>query len=345
MFNMNSHNIVKSLKRVALISAVLYTYRKDVGCLAIADDVYGVCTIHNDPHFRPFHSYDQYEHSEWYFDFMGQCDLIALKSNYVNVHIRTAITGKGWSGLGNVAISFNNDGSVLEFVRGEDGNMKIYSNKEDISDVDLNAYNFKNQPAGNDLNLPTDIAFNQNENTVRVFFGDQELPTSQEITIEKSKFFPWINLHIKAHGSLLNDAVGLCGTWSEPGYEMFSGMVSRSGVPGWGEYQREYGIEWYVKTNLGDPELFREAFPGSCTANIYRQLSRNLGIAEDACGYLAADEPSLYDSCLFDVSTTGDVLWAEDPSYTDPFPYRPPPPLHESVAHSFPAFPSCSFPT
>jgi len=144
--NTYTNNNMKLVKRTVVISALLYTYRKDVGCLAIGSSHRALCWIHNDPHIRPFHSNefvggDIGFAKRWWFDYRSSCNLVAVKSSYVNVHIRTEDYG-AWAGTRNVAIGFNN-GYTYEFHVDDSGNMKVYANGQDVSGEDLNSHCFE----------------------------------------------------------------------------------------------------------------------------------------------------------------------------------------------------------
>jgi len=168
-----------------------------------------------------------------------------------------------------------------------------------------------------------------------------------------------INLDFRlwAHGSKFSDATGLCGTWSKPGYAFESGMLGRDGVTSYDivgnghDFEAAlYGKEWKVDTEGGDPDLFHEniRYGANCYESpIKRKLDSTyqerkvIGVSGgDACAFLAADEPSLYGTCVFDVDATGKESWAEAPAYTNPI-NLPPLPVVPPV--EIPVTPKCDF--
>jgi len=66
---------------------------------ALTETDYADCEVNPDPHYRTFDG--------TYYDFHGECDTVLLKSEFVNVHLRTEQKG-GWAGAIHVAVGIGN---------------------------------------------------------------------------------------------------------------------------------------------------------------------------------------------------------------------------------------------
>jgi len=240
----------------------------------------------------------------------------------MDIHIRTEDFG-GWSAIVGVAIkvkqgSFDSDFDLLEIQLPDPFDLEVPTGVPLVF--------FKGEYLGFNPPLALQLAthYLQNpEDLVASSIQEFQLPGGQflRVGLYRESFAVDIG---NPEESFFQDAAGLYGTWDD---DSGIGMLSRDRTI---RYDREtanaFGEEWQVKEALDGPSLFMEAGQETCTYSPSPAPSFDPSVAETACA--GAFDEDLRRDCEFDVMTTGDITWAENPVYTE----SPPEPVEQCLA-------------
>jgi hypothetical protein len=319
---------IPMLTRFAFVLAILCNLYAGCHALTATDEKY--CRVYPDPHFNIFHG-------DWY-DFHGGCDVILLKSNLLNIHLRTHPFG-GWAGILNAAVRVGSD--ILEVQPGG----IVLVNRADVTGAPpgtIGGYTFT-VSAGPPQTYRLDLA------------------GSQYVEITRS-YSDTLQIDVRAHGSDFFDATAMCGHWSA---NSPNALVGRNGTVFGLGMGTAFGEEWQVDLAV-DPNLFNATGETNCTYNSNAYCGRDLKNCPAACvpgqtccvdatgKQCKCNDPAnpnckpvqptrklyqrsledFYDvanatcqnvteernakgNCIFDVLTTGDVAVAQSPAYTN----------------------------
>eukprot|EP00977_Amphora_coffeiformis_P022016 scaffold10250_cov145-Amphora_coffeaeformis.AAC.1 len=220
-----------------------------------------------------------------FYDYHGECDMILVQNSFVDIHIRTQEMS-GWSDITNVALRILGD--VIEY----NSHGEFYFNH--VLEAPATSMGGAYPITRSSQQIEIDLSGGQ---TIRVSRGYG------------------LSIQVAAHESDFADSQGMWGNWS-------GAMVGRDGVTVYESNTTEFALHWQVSKDLGDPELFlgSNSLPNAplCTepGGAYNPTPEELATAEAACANTA--DPTLRANCVFDVSLTGDALWAYSTVYEDP---------------------------
>lgn len=245
-----------------------------------------------DPHFRSFSGVS--------FSFHGQCDMVLMKSQGIEVHIRTTRidrTQMSYSYISAAAVAYGND--VVEAMA--DGTL-IVNGKETIA---------TGEESLEDIHV------------AKSFSGLRKNIIVYDLTFGEKKVIQ-IRVNTKV-GMIFVDAVGhfsqTTGLLGSSG-----GSFARDGVTDMAGLWNSFGEEWQVQAH--EPKLFKNGrrapqYPAGCS---YEQVSNtklrrrltdasaevDIDTARKVCSKLRGD---MKDYCITDVMITGDVELVDDPFY------------------------------
>ncbi|CAJ1947811.1 unnamed protein product [Cylindrotheca closterium] len=257
------------------------TLRSDHGIKEVlGPNDFGISKAYLDPHFCTF--------NENCYAYHGVCDMVFLRNALVEIHIRTKSLGRRhWSSLSGIAMRIGND--TLEM----DDNAYYYLNGESLAS------------GAPPVALAGSFPFSVSSSGV----GSLQLSGGQFIQL--SQFGTVLNLQVHGHGSDFRDSNGMSGKWDR------LPLIGRDGLSVF-ENTTEFAMEWEINASKGDLQLFREAAQSSCREPGPRPEPdvATLELARTACANILDDV--LNENCVFDVTSTGDVSFAQSEIYTEP---------------------------
>jgi hypothetical protein len=259
-----------SFKRLALSASMLSFH---AACWALNATSEAYCRVYPDPHFQTWHG-------GWY-DYHGDCDLVLIKSNLLDLHIRTK-GNPGWSGVEYAALGIGSD--LLE-VQPSD----ILLNSVPTTGGTVGGYTFT--VVGDVINI--------------------DLYGAQYVEIQRT-YSGTLTITALGHGSNFEDATAMCGHWKA---DLPKELVGRDGTTVYDKLTEniDFGEEWQVDLSL-DPNLFQTPGEPNCT---YINGTDRIPDFKNVCADVP-EERGLKENCEFDVETTFDSNWASQPAYVSP---------------------------
>lgn len=246
-----------------------------------------------DPHFRTFDGTD--------FDYQSSCDLILIDNPRLNLllHIRTKEVGF-YSTIDKAALRIGTD--LLE-VRAD------------------RTFSFNGSPGNHATppdavgGYPLDLSSTSDE-TGDVHEFKIMFPEKQFIQIQN--WYNGMNVEASVLASHFSGSKGMLGTLGNPG------LIGRNGITTFDPSTEgdEFAFEWQVNGVRGDALLFSDAVrnPLRCPRSPNGRDCNGIecdDLAVFECFGIADDGDRA--NCEFDIRTTGDVTWAQNPAYIGPF--------------------------
>jgi hypothetical protein len=232
-----------------------------------------------DPHFKTW--------TNQYYDYHGECDMILVQNNLLEIHIRTQIMPPGgWSTILAVAIKIGSD--VLEM----SGSGYFFNSV------------FSLLPPASVGGYPVVIG---SYGPMIVLAGGQK--------IQLSLYSIHVAVEVVGHTTDFYDSNGMCGNWSSYGF------IGRNGT-GTLSNALDFAEEWQVDTTQGDPQLFQTSALHQCNAvrrSLVEKKSPDRALvrrAADECAYI--ENVQNRNNCNFDILMTGDVGFAKQKVYQAP---------------------------
>eukprot|EP00546_Thalassionema_frauenfeldii_P015975 CAMPEP_0178897448 /NCGR_PEP_ID=MMETSP0786-20121207/1753_1 /TAXON_ID=186022 /ORGANISM="Thalassionema frauenfeldii, Strain CCMP 1798" /LENGTH=1177 /DNA_ID=CAMNT_0020568001 /DNA_START=35 /DNA_END=3568 /DNA_ORIENTATION=- len=284
-FELSKRNALTILN--AAIDAACGTYRSSIrACVTCGGepcDRSSDCSSEEfpDPHFRTWNND--------YYDFHGACDMIHVRNEVFELHIRTERRQR-WSAVNRAALRFESD--ILEVL--DDGSIFINGVK----------------PTATLLVLDEIYPIETSSNSVTVRMSGAQF-------IQFKSYYQSLLIRIDGHGSDFYDSVGMAGTWNK------FGLVGRDRNTTYTNTTL-FALDWEVDDNIhGDPLLFSTPAVSFCNGTSFPQMQPTLdelNFAEAACEEVTKEGEKNRENCIFDIlASDGDVTWVDNPAYTDPF--------------------------
>jgi len=269
------------------------------------------CYAHPDPHFKTWDG--------TYFDYHGGCDLVFIKHENLNIHIRT-LPLQGYASVSHAAVEIG--GKIFEV--------------DDTCSMKLNGNSISSPPS----TLGTaEIVYNNYSNAKRfeIIVVGGAFPQTVELTCYKSYQHMGVTLHANLSPQSFEGTEGICGSL----YGL-SGPVCRDGCKGCIDYDclgTSYGEDWQVDpdedgTLLSNPDTTECSPPigddpdRTCTSSKDRirrleseRFNENLQTCAEVIPEGAPD--ALFENCAYDLTATNYTTFLELPFYEDPVELKP----------------------
>lgn len=228
------------------------------------------------------------------YDFHGQCDMIHVTNDHLDLHIRTERRGV-WSAVSQVALRFDSD--ILEVY--ENGTVLVNSALQDSFESLLLDELYPVVKSG--------------ANSVTV-----SMSGAQSILFYYSSG-SGVGILMDVHGSDFFESKGMAGTWNKYGFNDRDGLAINVSST---HNAIEYAVVWEVNATLGDPLLFSTPAEHNCadtpTSPPPSSTPEQIENAEQTCADVVLN-PEEKENCVFDVLNEGEDSVKDNIAYSEPF--------------------------
>lgn len=274
------------------------------------------CYIVGDPHIKTWDG--------TYFDYHGGCDLVFIKHPLLNVHIRSE-PRYGWASTSHAAVEISGD--IFEL--------------DDECDMKRNGKSISSPPStlgGKEVVYHEYGFFGSTKNFEIIVVGGI-YPQTVELECFPYESSQGVLVHANLSPQDFSGTEGVCGSL----YGL-AGLICRDGCKGCINYDcigTSYGEDWQVDPEL-DGTILSNPDTSECSPPLYsdssddrtcsnsknrmrhleeKRFEENRATCEEVIPEGAPD--AVKDNCAFDLTTTNDTTYLEQPFYNDPVELKP----------------------